>query len=133
MSVKFAHIIVTSSDLKEARKFYCDCLGLKITNDFEVCFLVQDNYLMLHDSKAFSTNIFKVEKNQYQGMQGTGNINIYFESDDLEALFSKVVEQGYKLIHPIELQPWNQKVFRVYDPDGHIVEIGAPLWKTFEV
>jgi hypothetical protein len=24
-------------------------------------------------------------------------------------------------------QPWGQRVFRVYDPDGHIVEIGEPM------
>lgn len=36
------------------------------------------------------------------------------------------VEPLVELIHPIERQAWGQKVFRFYDPDGHIVEVGEP-------
>jgi hypothetical protein len=30
-------------------------------------------------------------------------------------------------VHPLREHPWGQCVFRVYDPDGHIVEIGEPM------
>jgi hypothetical protein len=30
-------------------------------------------------------------------------------------------------VHPVVEQPWGQRVFRVYDPDGHVVEIGEPM------
>jgi hypothetical protein len=32
-----------------------------------------------------------------------------------------------ELIHPILQQAWGQRVFRFYDPDRHIVEIGEPM------
>ena len=41
-----------------------------------------------------------------------------------------------EFIHPICEQPWGQRVMRLYDPDGHIVEIGetmgAVVWRFYE-
>jgi hypothetical protein len=31
------------------------------------------------------------------------------------------------VVHPLREQPWGQRVLRVYDPDGHIVEVGEPM------
>jgi hypothetical protein len=31
------------------------------------------------------------------------------------------------LLHPLREQPWGQRVFRCFDPDGHIVEVGEPM------
>ncbi|HEX7496456.1 MAG TPA: VOC family protein, partial [Candidatus Limnocylindrales bacterium] len=61
------------------------------------------------------------------GPQGKGNLDIYFETDDLESALNAVVESGAEIIHPIEVQAWGQRVFRFHDPDGHIVEIGDPM------
>ena len=35
-----------------------------------------------------------------------------------------------RIVHPIRTEPWGQRVFRLLDPDGHIVEVGEPqaLW-----
>jgi signal transduction histidine kinase len=32
-----------------------------------------------------------------------------------------------KLVHPVREEPWGQRVIRLYDPDGHIIEIGESL------
>jgi hypothetical protein len=36
-------------------------------------------------------------------------------------------ETGVEFVHPLREQPWGQRVVRVYDPDGHIVEVGEPI------
>lgn len=33
-----------------------------------------------------------------------------------------------EFIHPIQEQPWGQKVLRFYDPDRYIIEVAEPLW-----
>ncbi len=42
-------------------------------------------------------------------------------------------EAGIEFIHAICEQPWGQRVMRLHDPDGHIVEIGetmeAVVWR----
>ena len=30
------------------------------------------------------------------------------------------------LVHPIRMEPWGQRVFRIFDPDKHVVELGEP-------
>ncbi len=54
---------------------------------------------------------------------GRDNLVLYFESDDLDAAFALVASKA-PIIHPIKIQDWGGRVFRIYDPDGHIVEIG---------
>ncbi|HEX7712444.1 MAG TPA: VOC family protein [Bacillota bacterium] len=41
-----------------------------------------------------------------------------------EEAYETVVKSGYEIIHPFEKQAWGQNVFRFYDPDRHIPEIG---------
>jgi len=58
---------------------------------------------------------------------GRKNLEIYFESDDLDAVWNRLVEEGLGVAHPMVEQPWGQRVFRVFDPDGHLVEVGEPM------
>jgi len=41
-----------------------------------------------------------------------------------------VTKRIQRLVSPISPreQPWGQRGVRVYDPDGHIVEVGEPMW-----
>lgn len=130
MKVSFAHAIVACGDLAASRRFYVECLGVPISRDLGVCFTLLGDSLMLHDACAFSTNVFGAVRSRYRKSQGGGNLNLYFESEDLDATYRRVVEGGHRMVHPIALQPWSQRVFRVLDPDGHLVEIGDPLWNA---
>jgi hypothetical protein len=61
------------------------------------------------------------------GQLGRENCELYFEADDLDAVWARLSEAGLQLVHPLREQPWGQRVFRLYDPDGHIVELGEPM------
>ena len=54
-------------------------------------------------------------------------MELYFETDDIEKTFKYILNANITVMHEIRLQPWGQKVFRVYDPDGNIVEIGEAM------
>jgi catechol 2,3-dioxygenase-like lactoylglutathione lyase family enzyme len=49
---------------------------------------------------------------------------LYFETDELESVCERLLRAGVEFIHPIEKQPWGQRVARFYDPDGHVIEAG---------
>jgi hypothetical protein len=38
-----------------------------------------------------------------------------------------MTDAGVQFVHPLREHPWGQRVFRLYDPDGHIVELGEPM------
>ncbi len=72
--------------------------------------------------------VFKQEAEVPTNAQGSKNLLIYLECDAPEALdkiYSSMKDKA-SIIHEIEIQKWGQRVFRFYDPDGHIVELGEP-------
>ena len=32
-----------------------------------------------------------------------------------------------RLVHPIREHSWGQRALRLYDPDGHVIEVGEPM------
>ena len=58
---------------------------------------------------------------------GRGNLEIYFESGQLDETVALLQKNGVEFIHPLVEQPWGQRVVRFYDPDRHIVEVGEPM------
>jgi hypothetical protein len=58
---------------------------------------------------------------------GRDNFELYFETGDLDTVLQRLMDVGVTLVHPLREQPWGQRVFRCFDPDGHIVEVGEPM------
>lgn len=58
---------------------------------------------------------------------GAGSRQLYFESDEPDALWADLRQAGVPAVQPVQEQPWGQRVFRVIDPDGHVVEVGEPM------
>ncbi|MBN1811577.1 MAG: VOC family protein [Anaerolineae bacterium] len=58
---------------------------------------------------------------------GQGEMELYFETDDLDEVMQRLADAQVEFVHPLREQPWGQRVVRAYDPDGHIVEAGEPM------
>ena len=126
MSLKFVNSIAFVKDIDTAKAFYTEILGLKIVEDHGPFVLFEDHFA-LHQAHELAVTVWGddclPDTAQPQGRQ---NLLLYFESEELEQLFARIKDQ-VKLIHPIRRQAWGQLVFRFYDPDGHVIEIGEPL------
>ena len=48
--------------------------------------------------------------------------------EDLEDEYRRMLDSGIEMIHGIVRLPW-QRIFRMKDPDGHIIEVGNPFQK----
>lgn len=125
-SVKFVNTIVFVEDLQRSRKFYEEVLMQKMVKEFGVI-IFYENHLVLHEIKPIMETVYKTPFEPNASPLGRRNILVYFETEDLQAMFDRVSGSGAKIIHNIEAQAWGQKVFRFYDPDEHIVEIGEPF------
>lgn len=56
------------------------------------------------------------------------NMELYFESDDFDAFLRKLdVYADIQYVHLPKKQDWQQRVVRIYDPDGHIIEVGENM------
>jgi len=57
---------------------------------------------------------------------------VYFDSDEIESTYKRLQAAGVEFIEGIQEQPWGQRAMRLYDPDGHIIEVGEPLESTVQ-
>lgn len=121
----FYNTIVLVKDLKKSKDFYTNVLGLKIEMEYETI-LFFENHFVIHDGQALLNTIYS-KKPAFNFRKGSKNIDIYLETDDIEESYGTVVQSKTKIIHGIKEQAWGQKVFRFYDPDSHIVEIGEAM------
>ncbi len=122
--MKHVDTIILVEDIKRSRAFYIDILGLEILHDWDVMLIFKDRF-SIHQADRLLPKEEAIKVFQ-KGKQGQGNVIIYFEVDDIQSTFTKMQDKGVKIIHGIVQLP-QQKIFRMADPDGHIIEIGEPF------
>jgi catechol 2,3-dioxygenase-like lactoylglutathione lyase family enzyme len=111
------------ADIVRAKRFYAEVMQLRVLEDHGD-FVRFESGFALHDGAALHRTVFGGPAER-TGPFGQRNLVLYFEDGDIDAAFARIAGQ-VELIHPVERQAWGQRVFRFFDPDGHIVEIGEP-------
>jgi catechol 2,3-dioxygenase-like lactoylglutathione lyase family enzyme len=125
MDIKFEGSVIFVKDVKASRRFYEDLLGQKVKDDFGR-FVGYEGGFGIWEAD-FAHQLIYEKPLEESGPLGKRNLELYFETEDIEDAWSRFSEAALELVHPMIEQPWGQRVFRLYDPDGHIVEIGEPL------
>lgn len=122
--MKFVNPLPFVQDMERSKAFYGGLLGLAVVEDHGN-FVRFENGFALHRGRDLHQTVFGVPPD---GCEPFGRLNLvlYFEDEDIHAAFERLVG-SVALIHGIRREPWGQLVFRFYDPDGHIIEIGEPL------
>jgi catechol 2,3-dioxygenase-like lactoylglutathione lyase family enzyme len=131
VTIKFAHNVVFVKDINVSKQFYAETLGINIILDYTVFVLFENNFA-IHQAKELIQAIYKTDRPGLDEPQGRENMDFYFESDELDMAYQRLIDFNVEIIHPIEKQSWGQRVFRFYDPDHHIVEIGEPSFVDFD-
>ncbi|MBN2851828.1 MAG: VOC family protein [Clostridia bacterium] len=118
--------LLVVENMEKSRYFYETLLEQKVVNDYgeNITFM---GAFSLHLKSHFNQLIHK-ENKPFTNMSDM--FELYFETDDIEKMLSKLKREQLIFLHEINEQPWKQKVFRVYDYDGHIVEIGESVNTT---
>jgi len=120
--MKFSSTLLAVRNMERSLAFYKDLFGQEVVCDLGwnkvlSCGLT----LQLHFDKIadFPENsiIFKPR-----------NMELYFETDDIES-FVLLLEK-----HPevekadnLRIYPWHQRGIRIYDPDGHLIEVSESM------
>lgn len=120
MPVQFRNPILFVRDMEASKAFYNGLLGIGIKQDFDSFVLLEGN-LGLHRADLF----YEYLQKPYSGeAMGRDNLDLYFTSDHLPELQQRLIDAGFEVFFPLQLTSWGETLFRVYDPDRHIVEIG---------
>ncbi|MGN7754491.1 VOC family protein [Sinorhizobium sp. 22678] len=122
--MKFVNPLPFVADIGRAKRFYSEVLQLRILEDHGD-FVRFDDGFAIHEGTSLHRTVFG-ECRDEDASYGRRNLVLYFEDEDLDAAFKRIAEH-VDLIHEVRRQFWGQRVFRFFDPDGHIIEIGEPM------
>ncbi|MFT4041086.1 MAG: VOC family protein [Thermomicrobiales bacterium] len=118
------------SDLARSRAFYEDLLGLTVARvmsrgEEPIAVAYAEGLSIWLASDAYAA-LFGDDSTAPASLRG-GNWENTFEAADYEAVFNRLQSAGADFVYPPRALPWGQMGFRVYDPDGHILDISETL------
>lgn len=123
--MKQVDTILLVDDIEVSKDFYAQTFGLEILHDWG-SMVIFKNRLALHQVDLLKPEAFG-QRFKAERKSQTGNVIIYIELDheDIDVFYKRMYTLGLNIIHEVVALPW-QRIFRIYDPDGHIIEIGEP-------
>lgn len=114
--------VIFVKDIAASRRFYEGLLEQQVAIDMGINLSFTGGFALWQVDHAHQM-IFGAPVDD-TGSLGHRNFEFCFETDDLDAAFARVTAANAPCIQSPHEQPWGQRVFHVYDPDGHIVEVG---------
>jgi catechol 2,3-dioxygenase-like lactoylglutathione lyase family enzyme len=115
-------------DLAKARQFYEGLLGLETArimsrNAREIAVAYKAGLSIWQVDDAY--DIIFGPTSTRPAKLGCGNWEFSFETPELDAVAARLEKAGVGFVQRLRQLAWGQRAVRVYDPDGHIVDIGS--------
>ena len=128
--MSFSRILtnICSDDLAASRHFYVELLGFAVNYD-------SDWYVQLRNPESPEQEFGIIQRThalvppQYQ--TAPSGMYVTFVVPDVDALFSKAVSMGTRILHEPRNEFYGQRRFLLVDPSGCLVDICSP-WSEQE-
>lgn len=125
--MKLKNVLIVVKDIDESKRFYKELFGLETVLDNEGNVILTEG-LVLQERHIWESFIKK------DVVWRGHDTELYFEENDIDGMLKRLDESPYEIeyINRDLMHSWGQRVIRLYDPDGHIIEIGEPMEKQNE-
>lgn len=122
--MKFKNPLLAVTDLQKTIAFYRQTLGLQVTEDFGAN-VTMTGGVSFQTKESWKEFIHVSEEE----LHFRGKVSeLYFEEDDFDGFLERLsAMDGISYVHPVVEHRWGQRAVRIYDPDGHIIEIGENM------
>ncbi|SMF85818.1 Uncharacterized conserved protein PhnB, glyoxalase superfamily [Paenibacillus uliginis N3/975] len=125
--IKFISSVLFVKDIAVSRMFYEEILDQQIEIDYGVNIGYVGGFSIWKKDVAHQ-NIFRDNKAEIELIGNRKQqIELYFEVEYIDKICKKLKDHQIEFVHDMFEQPWGQRVFRVYDPDKYIIELGEPM------
>ncbi len=121
--MKLVGTLLAAEDMGVSRRFYEELMGQIVQYDFGANLAYESGLSLQHKPMWAEFILAAPSEINTQGNSG----ELYFEEDDLAAFYDKAASFGVTFVHGIKEHDWGQRVLRLRDPDGHIIEVGEPM------
>ena len=121
--MQFMSVVFSVKDMAAARRFYTGLIGLEVAMDLGANLSFKAP-LALQTQETFAGFVNAAPQDVHVGNAS----EVYFETEDLDAFTARLADwPEVRKVHDVREYPWGQRVLRLFDPDGHIVEIGETM------
>ncbi len=124
MEIKYICSLLTVKDIQKSREFYEKVLKQEVELDHGENVSFKGGFA-IHDRKHFQELVANGSRNDNTNCNTL--IELYFVSEEIEALNNKLESLNVVFLHNIREQPWGQRVLRFFDPDDYIIEVGESM------
>lgn len=120
--MKLKNILLVVKNLEKSVQFYHDLFGLDPIRKDDGNIILTEG-LVLQDEKQWSAALKKSIVSTHNSCE------LYFEETDIESLCDRLEQLYPDILYVTKLDhlPGTRKCIRFYDPDGHLIEVGAPV------
>lgn len=120
--MKLKNVLIVVKDIEASKRFYKELFGLDVVLDHGGNVILTEG-LVLQDKEIWES--FIKRKVSWRGH----NTELYFEEQNIDGMLKKLDESPYGIeyINRDLKHSWEQRVIRIYDPDGHVIEIGESI------
>ena len=127
MGLKAGGPLFAVRDMKASLRFYQNVLGLEVVQDFGAN-VVLTGGLSLQALETWAQFLDKAPDDiRFRG----NDAEMYYVADDFDAFLTILKDHPEAdLVRPPVEHRWGQRAVRLYDPDGHIIEVGESLSKV---
>ncbi len=124
--VKLKNILIVVDDIGRSKNFYCRLFGLRVVTDFGGNVILTEG-LVLQERKLWEGLIGGAS------VHGGNDAELYFEENDMDAFMRKLEEypEPVKYLQQPVKNKWGKRTVRIVDPDGHMIEIGEAVRRTW--
>lgn len=120
--IRYESCVIAVKDVEISKRFYSELLDQRVTMDLgknvslEGGLALQEDFAWLTDVPADSI------------ARRPHDMELYFEVDDFDDFCARLRRHpDVRLVHAPKEHAWKQRVVRIYDPDGHMIEVGESM------
>lgn len=121
--MKYCNTLIAVKDMDESLAFYKGLFNENLKTDLGWCktldcgLTLQINYDQV---VGFDKETMKYRNN---------TMELYFETEDFDAFIELLNKhKEVELLHEPTTYPWGQRGIHIYDPNGHIIEVGESMY-----
>lgn len=116
------NFLIVVRDIEKSKAFYHDIFGLDVIADFDGNVILTEGLVL--QEKSIWEQFIQCK------VTGKGNdAELYFEENNMDAFLTRLEKSSYPIeyVNPLMEHDWGQRVIRIYDPDGHMIEVGEAM------
>lgn len=122
MKIEYRLPLIAVKSVEVSKKFYGDLFDQKVVMDFGENVTFSGGFAIQED---FDRIAGLPEKPSFEKSY---DMELYFETDDFDGFIEKMGKYpDVEYVHMPKKYDWQQRVVRIFDPDGHIIELGESM------